>query len=187
MPKPAEAESRRHRRPPLIQRVSAALGRIGTLRPIRSHDHHGRGAGRTSITEAPPPKQSDNAHLVGARLAAIIKSSQDAIVGKDLSGIINDWNPAAERLFGYSAGEAIGSRIMMLLPAGREQEERDILDRISRGEVVEHFETQRRHKHGHLVDVQVTISPIRDGTGRVIGASESRRNSGSIVKIWRNW
>ncbi len=113
---------------------------------------------------------------VGARLAAIIESTDDAIVGKNLDGTITSWNPGAEKLFGYRADEAIGHGIQTLLAPGREEEERQILERIERGETVGHFETVRRHKDGHPIDVSVTISPIRDAAGRVIGASKIARD-----------
>ena len=110
------------------------------------------------------------------RFTAIIESSDDAILSKNLNGIINSWNPGAERLFGYTAQEAIGRPITMLLPPDRIGEEPDILARIRRGERIDHFATQRVRKDGSLVDISLTISPIRDVTGRVIGASKIARD-----------
>jgi PAS domain S-box-containing protein len=118
----------------------------------------------------------DEAHKAAATLAAIIESSDDAIVGKTIDGIVTSWNRGAERLFGYRADEMIGRPMMTLLAPGQEQQELDILKRIARGETIEHFEAQRRHKGGHLIDVSVTISPIRDAAGRVIGASKIARD-----------
>jgi PAS domain S-box-containing protein len=111
-----------------------------------------------------------------ARLAAIVDSSDDAIVSKDLSGVITSWNPGAERLFGYTAREAVGQPITMLIPADRLGEENTILGHIRRGEPIEHYETVRRRKDGSLVDVSVTVSPVRDSAGRIVGASKIGRN-----------
>jgi PAS domain S-box-containing protein len=111
-----------------------------------------------------------------AWLAAIVDSSDDAIVSKDLKGTITSWNRAAERLFGYSAEEAIGQSVTMLIPQDRADEEPEILSRIHRGERVEHCETVRRRQNGTLVEVSLTVSPIVDGLGRVIGASKIARD-----------
>jgi PAS domain S-box-containing protein len=110
------------------------------------------------------------------RLAAIVESSNDAIISKNLHGIIQTWNPGAERLFGYSAAEAIGRSINMLIPPESIDEEADILNRIRRGEPIEHYETVRVHKAGHRIDISLAISPIRDGQDRVIGASKIARD-----------
>ena len=110
------------------------------------------------------------------RLAAIVESSDDAIVSKDLNGIITSWNRGAERLFGYSVEEAIGKPIIMLIPPGHHDEEAKILDAIRRGERIDHYETVRQRKDGSLVQISLTVSPIRDGTGAVIGASKIARD-----------
>jgi PAS domain S-box-containing protein len=110
-----------------------------------------------------------------ARLAAIIESSDDAIASKDLQGIITSWNPGAERLFGYSAQEAVGRPMTIVIPPERSAEEPVILARIARGETTDHFETLRISKDGRKIDVSVTISPIRDSQGRIIGASKIAR------------
>jgi PAS domain S-box-containing protein len=110
------------------------------------------------------------------QLAAIVESSEDAIASKNLNGVIQTWNAAAERVFGYRAEEAIGRPITMLIPADRQDEEPGILARIRRGERVDHFETVRRRKDGHLIDVSLTISPIRDSRGRIVGASKIARD-----------
>ncbi|HET9835954.1 MAG TPA: PAS domain S-box protein, partial [Rhodanobacteraceae bacterium] len=111
-----------------------------------------------------------------AWLAAIVTSSHDAIVSKDLNGIINSWNQGAEWLFGYTAEEAIGHPITMLIPPDHIDEEPTILARIRAGEIVDHFETVRRRKDGTLLDVSLTIAPIRDAQGRVVGASKIARD-----------
>lgn len=111
-----------------------------------------------------------------AILAAIVESSDDAIVSKTLDGIIRTWNKGAERVFGYTAEEIVGSPILRLLPKDRYEEEYDILRRLQRGERVDHFETIRVAKDGRLLDVSVTISPIRNAEGVVVGASKVARD-----------
>src|ERR1700756_4291217 len=103
---------------------------------------------------------------------AIVDSSDDAIVSKNLEGIVKSWNKAAERIFGYSAGEMIGQSITKLLPADRIDEETHILARLHRGERLDHFETKRRRKDGGIIDVSLTISPIRNSQGIIVGASK---------------
>ena len=109
-------------------------------------------------------------------LAAVVESSEDAIISKTLDGVITDWNPGAEKLFGYPLEEVIGKPMLMLFPPERVDEERDILARIRRGESVEHFETVRIRKDGRAIDVSVTISPIRDDSGKIAGASKIARD-----------
>jgi len=111
-----------------------------------------------------------------ARLAAIVDSSFDAIIGKDLNSIITDWNPAAHKMFGYTAEEAIGQSILMLIPDSLRSEEVDIIDRIKRGERVASFDTVRQRKDGTLVFVSLTVSPIKDTAGRIVGASKIARD-----------
>jgi len=111
-----------------------------------------------------------------ARLAAIVDSSDDAIIGKTTEGVILTWNSGAERIYGYPADEAIGKPMTMVLPDDRPNEENEILERIRRGERVEHFETVRKTKQGRLIDVAITISPIYDKTGRIVGASHMARD-----------
>jgi two-component system cell cycle sensor histidine kinase/response regulator CckA len=110
------------------------------------------------------------------QLAAIVEWSEDAIIGKDLDGVVQTWNRGAERILGYTADEMIGTPIRRLIPADRQSEEDVILDRIRRGESVDHFETVRRTKSGRLIDVSITASPIRDAEGRVVGASKVARD-----------
>jgi PAS domain S-box-containing protein len=111
-----------------------------------------------------------------ARLSTIVESSDDAIVSKDLNGIIKTWNRAAERMFGYTAAEAVGRSIRLIIPTNRGVEEDYVLSQIRRGEKVDHFETVRQTKDGRLINVSVTISPIRDSDGQVIGASKVARD-----------
>lgn len=111
-----------------------------------------------------------------ARLAAIVDSSFDAIIAKDLDSVITDWNQAAQRLFGYTAEEAVGQSVLMLIPEHRHKEEVDIIERIRRGERIAGFETTRQRKDGTLVEVSLTISPIRDPGGRIVGASKIARD-----------
>jgi PAS domain S-box-containing protein len=110
------------------------------------------------------------------QLAALVESSEDAIVGKDLSGIVTSWNHAAERMFGYPAREAIGQSIRLIIPATRQAEEDDVLARIGRGEMIQHFETIRCRKDGTEIPVSLTVSPIHDSSGAIIGASKIARD-----------
>jgi PAS domain S-box-containing protein len=116
------------------------------------------------------------ADATAQRLAAIVESSDDAIVAKDLSGMIVASNKGAERLFGYTAEEAIGQPILMLIPSDRQHEEPKILSRIKSGEPIDHYETIRRRKDGSLVEVSLTVSPIRSLDGRIVGASKIARD-----------
>lgn len=118
-------------------------------------------------------KQAEHASNL---LASIVESSNDGIVSKNLDGIITSWNAGAERLFGYTAKEAVGRPILMLIPPDRHDEERDILARIRRGERVEHYETVRRRRDGSPVEVSLTISPIKNSKGEVVGASKIARD-----------
>jgi PAS domain S-box-containing protein len=126
------------------------------------------------------------------RLAAIVESSDDAIVGKDLDGIITSWNAGAERIFGYMAEEIIGKPISILIPPDYQKEEEAIIERIRRGQRVEPFETLRLRKHGSLIDVSMTISPLKNSQGKIIGASkiarditERKRSEAQIVNLAR--
>ncbi|PWK69933.1 PAS domain S-box protein [Aminobacter sp. AP02] len=109
-------------------------------------------------------------------LASIVESSDDAIVSKDLCGVIQSWNAGASRLFGYSAEEAIGQHIGMLIPADRQSEEDLIIGKVRNGERVDHFDTIRRRKDGRLVAISLTVSPVRSASGKVIGASKIARD-----------
>jgi PAS domain S-box-containing protein len=118
----------------------------------------------------------DEALAAWRRLASIVESSDAAIIAKDLEGVIRAWNPAAERMFGYRAEEAIGKSIRIIIPPDREDEESAVLDRIRRGERVDHYETIRCRKDGSCLPISLTISPIRDERGLVIGASKIARD-----------
>jgi PAS domain S-box-containing protein len=119
---------------------------------------------------------SERAEEITGLLAAIVASSDDAIISKNLDGIITSWNKSAERIFGYTSEEAIGHHITLIIPQERHAEESDILSRLRRGERVDHFHTVRRRKDGSLLDVSLTISPVRDPSGRVVGASKVARD-----------
>jgi PAS domain S-box-containing protein len=125
-------------------------------------------------------------------LASIVQSSDDAIVSKNLDGIITSWNKGAERVFGYSAEEAIGQPITIVIPKDRLKEEGEILNRVKRGEHIDHFETIRRRKQGSLIVISMTVSPIKDSEGRIVGASkiarditEQKRNQEQITTLAR--
>jgi PAS domain S-box-containing protein len=124
----------------------------------------------TDITER---KRAEQATRL---LAAIVESSHDAIVSKSLNGVITSWNKGAERLFGYAAEEAVGQNIILIIPPDRRDEERMIVEQLTRGERVDNFETVRMRKDGSLLDVSLTISPMRDVSGRVVGASKLARD-----------
>ena len=143
-----------------------------TASPIRNAAGRVVGASRIprDITER---KRAEEAR---ARLAAIVASSDDAIVSKSLDGIIRTWNRGAERMFVYTAEEAVGKHITLIIPEERRTEADMVLGKIGRGEVVDHFETVRRAKDGRLLDISLTVSPIRDAKGQVIGASKIARD-----------
>jgi PAS domain S-box-containing protein len=143
-----------------------------TVSPIRNANGQLIGASRIArnITE------EKHAHENRERLAEIVDSSDDAIVSKTLNGFITSWNRGAERLFGYSETEAVGQHITMIIPPERLAEEDDILARLRRGEKLDHFETIRQTKDGRRLNISLTVSPIRDTRGRVIGASKIARD-----------
>jgi two-component system, LuxR family, sensor kinase FixL len=116
------------------------------------------------------------------RLAAIVESSDDAIIGKDLNGVITAWNRAAEVLFGYTAEQIIGRPITIIIPPDRIDEESSILERIRRGERIVHFETLRQRSDGSLVAVSLTISPVHDADGTIIGVSKIARDLSEIQR-----
>jgi PAS domain S-box-containing protein len=123
-------------------------------------------------------------HIEAAlRLSAIVESSDDAIVSKDLNGVVMSWNRAAERMFGYTADEVIGRSITIIIPPERINEEDHVLGCIRRGVSVHHYETERRHKDGHLLQVSLTVSPIRTPEGTIIGASKIARDIGERNRL----
>jgi PAS domain S-box-containing protein len=116
--------------------------------------------------------------LIEARLqlAAIVDSSDDAIISKDLTGVITSWNTSATRLFGYQPHEVIGKSVLILIPEELHSEEPEILRKVTSGQRIEHYETRRRRKNGELLNISLTISPIRDATGRIVGISKIARD-----------
>jgi two-component system, OmpR family, sensor histidine kinase VicK len=115
-------------------------------------------------------------HAAKDALAAIVESSDDAIISKDLDGIVRSWNPAAVRMYGYTAEEMVGSSITSIIPEDRLSEETEVLDRVRAGFGIEHFETVRVRKDGSFIDVSVTVSPVRDANGEIVGASKIARD-----------
>ena len=143
-------------------------------RKTLDRDHQGRPvAVLENITDITKRKVAE---MALTRLAAIVEFSNDAIIGKTPQGIITSWNHGAEKVFGYTAREIVGASIMRLIPADRRGEEKHILKTINRGESIQHFETLRQTKDGRLIDISVTISPIKDVTGRVVGVSKVARD-----------
>ncbi len=118
-------------------------------------------------------------------LAAIVDSSDDAIVSKTLDGVITSWNSSAERLFGYTASEAVGQHISLIIPANRRNEETVIIERIKKGERIEHFDTVRMRKDQTPLDISLTISPVRDASGKIVGASKIARDITQWKRIER--
>jgi PAS domain S-box-containing protein len=127
----------------------------------------------STVTDITARKQAEQAN---ARLAAIVEGSDDAIIGKTLEGTITSWNPAAERIYGYRSAEAVGQHISILAAPGREAELEQIMASVARGVAVAHLETKRRCKDGRVIDVSVTVSPIRDGIGEIVGAATVARD-----------
>ena len=143
-----------------------------TVSPLRGED--GRVIGASKI--ARDITERAEALIASRRLAAIVESSDDAIVSKDLNGVIMSWNRAAERMFGYTASEAIGQSIRMIIPADRQSEEDTVLERIRAGQSLTHFETIRQRKDGTQLPISLTVSPIFDSNGQVVGASKIARD-----------
>lgn len=126
-----------------------------------------------AIEDITDRKQAEKALV---QLAAIVESSDDAMIGKMLDGTVTSWNKGAERLFGYTAEEAIGQNITLIVPPERLPEQATILERLKQGVRVDHFDTVRRHKDGSVIDVSLTISPVKDPAGHVVGASKVARD-----------
>jgi PAS domain S-box-containing protein len=146
-----------------------------TISPIK--DRMGRIVGASKIArDITERNRLRSAEVAESFLAAIVDSAEDAIISKDLEGIVTSWNPAAERLYGYSAKEMIGKPIAMLIPPDHPNEEPQILQRIRRGEPIHHYETQRVRKDGRIIEVALTVSPIKDSLGRIVGASKIARD-----------
>jgi PAS domain S-box-containing protein len=161
------------------QRKNGSLIDISlTVSPVK--DAHGRVVGASKVAREITERK--RAERSTALLAAIVDSSDDAIVSKTLDGIITSWNPSAERIFGYSAQEAIGKHITLIIPHERWDEETNIIERLRRGERLDHFRTVRRRKDGSLFDVSLTISPVKDSGGSIIGASKVARDITAEVR-----
>ncbi|MBC9913403.1 PAS domain S-box protein [Chitinophaga varians] len=159
----------------------------GTRRHVQPYpdpifDEQGRVTGAVNMLIDITELRAAEIHM--ARLAAIVQGSDDAIISKTLDGIITTWNPGAEKLFGYTSEEAIGQSIMLLIPEERAQEEQEIVDRLRKGLVVDHFETKRRTKDGRLLDISLTVSPLRDTQGRIVGASKIARDITEQKKLF---
>lgn len=142
--------------------------------PTPLHDASGMLVGAVNMLVDLGERRS--AERAAHRLVSMVESSDDAIVSKDLNGTIATWNKGAERLFGYFAEEIVGKPITTIIPSDRQDEETGILERIRRGERVEHFETVRQRKDGQLVNISLTVSPIFDNSGKIIGASKIARD-----------
>ncbi len=140
------------------------------ITPIRQGDNFMFSAFVRDITER---KRAEHAT---SRLAALVEFSDDAIIGKDLNSVVTSWNAGAERIFGYSSAEMVGQPITRIIPSERQEEEKQIQHRIKRGERIEHFETLRTSKDGRVLAVSVTVSPIKDSAGAVVGASTVARD-----------
>ena len=138
--------------------------------------HHESGAPSQFLGIVEDITQRKEGDAMRSRLSAVIESSDDAIITKTLDGIITSWNPGAQRIFGYSVHEVLGKPITLLIPADHLDEERTIIERLRRNERIDHYSTIRRRKDGALIDVSLTISPIKDFSGRVIGASKIARD-----------
>jgi PAS domain S-box-containing protein len=145
---------------------------LGHVKPLRGAD----GAVVGAINVLVDVTERKRFERMQAHLAAIVETSDDAIISKTLTGEIRSWNHAAERLFGYTASEAVGQSITMLIPPDRLGEEDEILAQLRRGQRIDHYETIRRTKDGRLIDVMLTISPMRDAVGNLIGASKIARD-----------
>ena len=143
-----------------------------TVSPVK--DATGRIVGASTI--ARDISERRHSELTAARMAAIVDSSDDGIVSKTLDGVITSWNKSAERIFGWSAEEAVGRNIKLIIPPERHAEEDDVLARMGRGERVDHFDTVRVRKDGRFVDVSITVSPLKDASGRIVGASKIARD-----------
>jgi PAS domain S-box-containing protein len=165
-------ESIRHFETQRVARDGRLIDISVTISPIRNAGGQVVGASKVA-RDVSERKQAEEA---AALLAAIVDSSNDAIIGKDLHSLITSWNRGAEKIFGYSAREIVGQSIAKLIPPAREQEELDIISRVRRGESVVHFDTQRVAKDGRVIDVAVTVSPIKDKKGEIIGASKVARD-----------
>lgn len=176
----------REKRVVRLESRAVLIARDGTERPIDDStapmlDESGAPVGVVLVFR--DVTETRRAEEARARLAAIVESSQDAMVSKTLDGVIRTWNRGAEGLFGYTAEEAVGRPITLIIPPERLDEEREILARLARGERIEHYETVRVAKDGRRLDVSLTVSPLRDAEGRVVGASKVARDVTERKKV----
>lgn len=153
-----------------------------TISPLK--DERGRVVGVSKMVRDITPQRRLNE--VRLELAAIVESSDDAIVTKNLSGIITSWNRAAERIFGYSEEEIVGCSILTLIPPDLQSEEQTIIEKIQSGQRIDHYETVRLTKNGERLDVSLTISPLKNSSGKIIGASKVLRNITERKRLERN-
>ena len=176
--------------------------RIGNGEPVEAHEMHilAKGGDKKSVSATCLPSEiamgrssaqcwscvtrasARQEEIERARLAAIVESSDDAIIAKDLNGVITSWNAAAEKMFGYTTEEIVGRSILTLIPPELQHEEPTILGQIRAGNRVAHLETQRLHKSGKRIEVSLTSSPIRNHDGKVIGASKSYATSPRVAR-----
>jgi PAS domain S-box-containing protein len=156
--------------------------------PTALHDESGYLVGAINVLI--DVTDGKGAEMAVVRLAAIVESSDDAIIGKNLDGTITSWNTGAERIFGYTGEESIGRSIRMIIPSERQYEEDEVLSRVRKGEYVEHFQTVRRRKDGTEIDISLSVSPVRSPSGEIVGASkiardisEQKRSEAALLKL----
>ena len=162
---------------------SACAVVVHTILSLEKSNHEQRLRSAGTLLDPATFQRIKQEYESAVHLASIVEGAHDAIYSKKLDGTIMAWNAGAERLFGYSAQEALGNSVMMIVPPDLSQEERRILEQIKAGSLVEHFETLRRTKDGKDVRVSVSISPIRNPRGRVVGASTIARDIRPEVSV----
>jgi PAS domain S-box-containing protein len=162
-----------------VKKDGASVPVAITVYPVKNESGNVIGASKIA-SDLSETRDNDESRF---RLAAIVDSADDAIVSKDLNGIIKTWNAGASRMFGYSAEEIVGQSMLRIIPKELHYEEAEILRKLRAGERIDHYETTRQKKNGDRIEVSVTISPIRDATGRVIGASKIARDISDRKRI----
>ncbi len=164
-----------------LKKDGASIPVAVTIYPVQNESGSVIGASKTAC-DLSERKLADQSRF---RLAAIVDSADDAIASKDLNGIVQSWNEGAHRMFGYTADEMVGQHMLKIIPEDLHYEEEEILRKLRVGERIDHYETTRQKKNGERIDVSVTISPIRDGSGRVIGASKIARDISDRKRLER--
>lgn len=160
----------------------------GSSKPLTADGSDRANTSAGASNEVPPQTDPSAGTLDQERLlAAVMQSSNDAIIAKSLDAIITAWNQGAERMFGYTAEEAIGRPIDLIVPEERREDVRSIIARIGRGEHVANFETLRRRKDGKLIEVSISVSPVRAADGRIIGAAKVARDIRTLVAAERKF